>query len=686
MAEADGYVRIKADLDDAALTKKMSSLANQINRQTEALAKAKANAAALERELAKIMNGDIKPKSVQAMEQELARTEKQLEQLGSKYYELAQARQSLKEGNINGVNDAQIAEITEQLEELSARMVPGEMRVDELRAKLEQLKLNPETTEEAKELATQIGLANSHVERLDADLSNSKEAMAALENETEKTGEATKKTSEKAKGLGLSIGKIVKGVFLLAAARKIFNALKNSMMAMSGLGVIGNVFSDFNQKMQEAYLKNTEVRNALASLKGSLYTAFEPIYSAVAPALATLIGWLSRGIQYIAAFFSALSGKSLGDSAKGANKLAKAVGGVGGAAKQANKQLASFDKLNTLSEDSGGGGGGGGGAGDIMPDFSSMADDGKLAAIAAFAEKIKAIFRGLWNFIKTNFDFAGFWENIKQIFRGVIDFLAGVFTGDWDRAFGGIVSIVEGWGGAVSKILDFIEAILLNALDWAHGIIVSFFNWLSQKTGYDFSTILRTIQDVFTTVKTFISGVISNIKLVIKGIVDFVAGVFSGDWRRAWEGLTEIVRGVFGGVATTVVTIINGLITALNAFLGLAENVINKLGGNVNLHIGLLNVPQFASGGFPDAGSLFIAGEAGPELVGSFGGNNNSVINEAQLVQAFRQASSEQVALMQQQNNLLAALLNKELTFKPSSAAGKAFSQSIGMYNRAMGV
>ena len=94
----------------------------------------------------------------------------------------------------------------------------------------------------------------------------------------------------------------------------------------------------------------------------------------------------------------------------------------------------------------------------------------------------------------------------------------------------------------------------------------------------------------------------------------------------------------------------------------------------------------FASGGFPDTGSMFIAGEAGPELVGSFGSHNNSVINEAQLVQAFRQASSEQVALLQQQNSLLAALLDKELTFKPSSAAGKAFSQSIGMYNRAMGV
>ena len=71
----------------------------------------------------------------------------------------------------------------------------------------------------------------------------------------------------------------------------------------------------------------------------------------------------------------------------------------------------------------------------------------------------------------------------------------------------------------------------------------------------------------------------------------------------------------------------------------------------------------FASGGFPDAGQLFIARETGAEMVGSLGGHT-AVANNDQIVDGIREgveaAMERQNQLLRRQNELLQALLEKE--------------------------
>ena len=75
------------------------------------------------------------------------------------------------------------------------------------------------------------------------------------------------------------------------------------------------------------------------------------------------------------------------------------------------------------------------------------------------------------------------------------------------------------------------------------------------------------------------------------------------------------------------------------------------------------NLFGFASGGFPDAGQLFIAREAGAEMVGSLGGHT-AVANNDQIVEGIREgveaAMERQNQLLRRQNELLQALLEKE--------------------------
>lgn len=87
---------------------------------------------------------------------------------------------------------------------------------------------------------------------------------------------------------------------------------------------------------------------------------------------------------------------------------------------------------------------------------------------------------------------------------------------------------------------------------------------------------------------------------------------------------------------------------------------LSPIGALVNLGKSIFG---FASGGFPDAGQLFIAREAGAEMVGSMGGHT-AVANNGQIVEGIREgveaAMERQNQLLRRQNELLQALLEKE--------------------------
>jgi hypothetical protein len=87
---------------------------------------------------------------------------------------------------------------------------------------------------------------------------------------------------------------------------------------------------------------------------------------------------------------------------------------------------------------------------------------------------------------------------------------------------------------------------------------------------------------------------------------------------------------------------------------------LSPIGALVNLGKSIFG---FADGGFPDAGQLFIAREAGAEMVGSLGGHT-AVANNDQIVEGIREgveaAMERQNQLLRRQNELLQALLEKE--------------------------
>lgn len=75
---------------------------------------------------------------------------------------------------------------------------------------------------------------------------------------------------------------------------------------------------------------------------------------------------------------------------------------------------------------------------------------------------------------------------------------------------------------------------------------------------------------------------------------------------------------------------------------GWISNVLSAL--NLPTSLPKLNVSWYASGGMPDVGELFVAREAGPELVGKMG-NRNAVANNGQIIEGIKQGVYEAVSL-----------------------------------------
>lgn len=106
------------------------------------------------------------------------------------------------------------------------------------------------------------------------------------------------------------------------------------------------------------------------------------------------------------------------------------------------------------------------------------------------------------------------------------------------------------------------------------------------------------------------------LKKILDGVIDFVRGVFTGDWERAWNGVKQIFAGIFDGLAmvlkaplNAVIGLINGAISGINWVI----KSVNKIPGVGDIPT-IGKIAYLAKGGVLTQGSA-IVGEAGPELL-----------------------------------------------------------------------
>lgn len=302
---------------------------------------------------------------------------------------------------------------------------------------------------------------------------------------------------------------------------------------------------------------------------------------------------------------------------------------------------------------------------------------GVTAPMAAWAAVISVIGIALADLLIRNEEFR---DKVGAAWDSLVQFLSDLWTSILQPILSSVVdTALNTYEGTIKPIVEQIATIILTL--WSD-ILQPILSWLIQALGPSISDIANFILGVVEWVFNNIGGVISGLLQMIQGIIDFIAGVFTGNWRRAWQGIVDVFAGIFNAVSSVVVAVMNAVITVINGAISAVYNavvsVINLVLEAVNAIAGVLGftlelginaqAPQIpyvqaprvamATGGVVTSPTNALIGEGRYDEAVVPLGNSPQMKQFADSV-ADRVNSGEQIRLLRDQNDLLKRILDK---------------------------
>lgn len=450
-------------------------------------------------------------------------------------------------------------------------------------------------------------------------------------------GSAIKKAGTGIKGLGkaaASVGSII----VKTMAKAVISAVGFGIALTTALGVIALLalaFLAVIEACKKVGDENKQLKTDIQYIIFAIKTALQPVIDAIANVLVKIINFLITILKYAMLIINAIAGRNLfakatheafAKSMKDANKSSK---GVAKNAKEIKKQLAGFDEMNILSDNSTAGGGVGGvSTPTIKPsfDFSDL-DNLKpnwLKKLEEHFEKIrtqwqttkgilkqdwenlKEVFTGSWTKLKTEWEsfkvgFENGWNDIKDKVIGHFEKL----KTEWESFKLGLQAtlndlkykFIEKW----TEIKDFIKNIPeLLKTKWSE-----FKTWISEK-------IVQPIVDKWINFKDKVEAVFTNIKTkateIFTTIKTFITDKIIKPVQEKFETFKSTITGIFTkirdalkGPINTIIGWINKLIEGINKISITIPAWVNKAIGNGNkeskLGFNIKKIPKLAKGG-----------------------------------------------------------------------------------------
>ena len=251
----------------------------------------------------------------------------------------------------------------------------------------------------------------------------------------------------------------------------------------------------------------SNIKNASKQTAGNLAVSIRNMIQTVEPMVTTLINALNTAIVAINKFFAILGGKSTMTVAKKqTDDYTKSLNKTSGAAKKLDRQLASFDELNILQEQSGGT--------SSLEDTADMFEEIDLGDIKSPFEGIFDVFKTAWENegAKTVQAIKDSWESIKTLIGSVGDSFRTVFE-----------------NGTGLKTLELMHQIVQNIAGAVGGLADSFRRaWEENETG---TRIIQHIWDAF-------NDVLSMIERITAATKEWAQNLDFGPLLQAVETLT----------------------------------------------------------------------------------------------------------------------------------------------------
>lgn len=411
---------------------------------------------------------------------QLTQIEAQMEKLRNKSNELEDAMQKALK-----TNPAAADGIEANLKQIGAQLVDLDIKSDALRSKL-------------SSLASAGNKTGGFMSKFSTALKATKSQINGLMRNLPKFNLHLKNSGKHAGASRFSFKRLLG---TLVVFRLLMPAITKGIQSM---------FSTLSQSLQT----NDQFNRSLKQVKSNLSVAFTPIFQAILPAVNSLMVGLSKLTAYLAAFTSTLFGSSLSASVtatKQLNAQKQALSGVGGAAKKASLQLASFDELNIIGQKED--------AGAALPEI--IMPEINTSGISDFAQRLKDLIA------------AGDWFGIgallgEQLYKALDSI-------NWSK--------IKVQAGKIGK----------NIANLINGFIT--FPDLGYKIG-------ESIAEAFNTALNFAYSFISTLdwgamgKFIGEGIVGFIQNI---DWSMVWNTIVEGLKGVIDFFYELITTTLSGI-------------------------------------------------------------------------------------------------------------------------------
>lgn len=232
------------------------------------------------------------------------------------------------------------------------------------------------------------------------------------------------------------------------------------------------------------------------------------------------------------------------------------------------------------------------------------------------------------------------WDVISSVLDalgGLIDFIAGVFTGDWERAWEGIKSFFSGIWEAIKSIVsavwNAIKSTISTVINTISTIISTVLNSIKTTFSTVWNSIKTTVSTIINSVKSTISTVMGSIQTGISTALSSIKTNWSNMWTNMkttvvnifngiWSSIKGVINSIIGGIesmANAVIKGINSMIKALNNLSFDVPDWVPEIGGKTfgfNIPtISTISIPRLATGGVVDQATVAMIGEAGQEAV-----------------------------------------------------------------------
>lgn len=220
------------------------------------------------------------------------------------------------------------------------------------------------------------------------------------------------------------------------------------------------------------------------------------------------------------------------------------------------------------------------------------------------------------------------WENVFQsimgllsdflkfatpIFSTILDILGPIFKlaltllrGVFDMVFAAIRGIIERADKTICERVNNIREFFRNLGEWMEGTF-----------GFKWKNVFETVKNAVKAFRDCMGPIISSVQVIFMGLTNFISGVFSGNWRRAWFGVRQIFESIVSGLSHIFKAPLNFMIDGINKFLsGIGKiKIPDWVPGVGGKGFSIPRIPRLAKGGIVSASTIANIGEAGTEAV-----------------------------------------------------------------------